>query len=512
MVAISTKFILVVCLSVLTCATALAQRNNLQPKDFEPLTSLPWVDNEKATLEQVIDRIFREPNMDVRYPVLGAYLRQLPVKDLRPAFDQAVAREGTQTPNALVYFLLYIWAERDPSTAWEKTRDLFEVVGIEDGWLSFDSWENDPIVVQNRAAIEKSPFWLDRYTLMGLVEGLDDSGAQESGQLRMMKAFADLWFERFKCWPDSRANRWRHYPGRTTDSFDAVIAAFTGKPSVEMSPSYSAGSSQESRTVHEVQFRRWLKAHPDGMNKLLDAGVHISPELLVIWHHVNAPALQAWALEAHPEEPLLDVARNVRCMIMPEVSAAQRKTWISQMLHGDVDNICRLASWWPQLAMESAVLVEDDLELAHLVDSCAYGPWDTQAWNTTHSGFGYLKEHRLEHLPESLRKKLLEGWYSCTFMELWGDLDIGEAARFGLNLLLTDLKASREDLLTTLRGSDPPQSDDGIWDRTFCALRVWAVVRPTEMKKWIATQEGEDLRSALTWLLEHPWGGDKAKP
>ena len=82
------KFILVVCLVALTLENALAQRNNLQPKDFEPLTILPWVDKKDAPLEQVIDRIFREPNIDIRYPVLGEYLRLIPVKDLGRAFGQ----------------------------------------------------------------------------------------------------------------------------------------------------------------------------------------------------------------------------------------------------------------------------------------------------------------------------------------------------------------------------------------------------------------------------------------
>lgn len=43
-------------------------------------------------------------------------------------------------------------------------------------------------------------------------------------------------------------------------------------------------------------------------------------------------------------------------------------------------------------------------------------------------------------------------------------------------------------------------------DRTFCALRTWAVVRPDEMKIWIATLKEKDLRTALTWLVENPWG------
>ena len=521
------RFLFVVCLSVLTCKTVLAQRNNLQPMDFDPLTSLPWVEKKEGTLEQVIERIFREPNIHIRYPVLGEYLRQIPANDLDRAFNRAVALEGTQTPDELVFFLLNIWAQRDPVAAWEKTRPLFDVVGIEGGWLAFDSWENDPIHVQNRFAIENSPFWLRRFTLLGFAEGLNDSEAPETERVGMMKAFTDLWFERFKCWPGGGSGT---YYGRTPHDAYAVIRAFDdNSPTLNLS-TVSRGS-WDCRAGCEVLWRRWLASHPDRMNEVIqsiqstvwpserwpepipEAAAQITPELLQVWRRVNASGFKAWASEIHTEPLLLDAAQIARCMLMLEVSPEQRKRWLSQMLRGKegIRNIERLAEWQPQLAMESGHLIEGDLELEQLVDSCAYGPWGGVIWNTTHSGFGYLKKYRLEHLPEPLRKKLQPGWFECTFMEQWGDLDIGEAAQFGLNLLLTDLQASRVELLATLRGSDPLQADDGIWDRTFCALRVWAVVRPAEMKKWVETQKGEDMRSALTWLLEHPWGVHQAK-
>ena len=43
-------------------------------------------------------------------------------------------------------------------------------------------------------------------------------------------------------------------------------------------------------------------------------------------------------------------------------------------------------------------------------------------------------------------------------------------------------------------------------DRTFCALRVWAVIRPNEMRTWIRILDDEKMRKALTWLLQHPVG------
>jgi hypothetical protein len=66
--------------------------------------------------------------------------------------------------------------------------------------------------------------------------------------------------------------------------------------------------------------------------------------------------------------------------------------------------------------------------------------------------------------------------------------------------------APREGVIQFFSGKDIYGGEDGMIDRTFCALRAWAVVRPDEMKKWIATIEDAAMRNALTWLLEKPWG------
>ena len=82
-------------------------------------------------------------------------------------------------------------------------------------------------------------------------------------------------------------------------------------------------------------------------------------------------------------------------------------------------------------------------------------------------------------------------------------------ARFGLRTMLQDKVVPREELIRMYDGREG-SSDDAINDRTFCALRMWAVVKPDEMREWIRTVEGEDMQKALTWLLEHPWGTGKS--
>src|SRR5687768_11970620 len=53
---------------------------------FRPLTGLPW-QTAGTTLEQVMDRLYREPEPAVRYAVLEEYLRAIPLEDFPRAFD-----------------------------------------------------------------------------------------------------------------------------------------------------------------------------------------------------------------------------------------------------------------------------------------------------------------------------------------------------------------------------------------------------------------------------------------
>jgi hypothetical protein len=72
--------------------------------------------------------------------------------------------------------------------------------------------------------------------------------------------------------------------------------------------------------------------------------------------------------------------------------------------------------------------------------------------------------------------------------------------------MLKDNLFPRKRLIEIFEGRETGDLDDGLVDRTTCALRVWSVMRPEEVREWIKSQPGEELRKALTWLLENPWG------
>lgn len=503
-----------------------AQRNNWKPKDFEPMTRLPWSAIEgEQTQDQVIERIFRETNEDIRYRVLGEYLRRIPETGLQRAFDLAVALEGTQTPGRIVSFMLYIWAQRDPAAAWRKTRELFKLVGIREGWLGYDSWENEPIDVQDWQAIQHSRFWIHENALPAFAAGCDASDLNKSDRVNLLKQFADLWFKRFESWPgDFRRS---DHPGVFEFDSYAVIQSFSR---LLDSPQGSFGGGDEAPACSEIIWRRWLEAHPDRVGELIqeiemtefpkvdyprhrDAEkARISTELLLVWRKVDVKGLTAWA-STPPSQRHHQAWITAQCMLVAEVSPKLREAWLSTLLQGPdaLENLRRLAAWEPRIAMEQAARVKDrGLALSTLVDGCANGPWGSRVINTTHSGLGYLNQHGLEHLPAPLRKSLMEpGWFESYFMELWGQVDVGEAARFGLRTMLDGNLVPREELREMYAGKNSGSTDDGIIDRTFCALRVWAVIRPIEVAEWIEKQD-RDMQESLRWLLKNPWGGTKA--
>ena len=102
--------------------------------------------------------------------------------------------EGTQAPKDLVPFFLRIWAKRDPKVCWKRTKDLFEVVGIED-WLDYDSWKRrEPITVQNLTAIRASPFYLSPSALKAFPLGVGQSAVAKSERVEIMTEFTKSGF------------------------------------------------------------------------------------------------------------------------------------------------------------------------------------------------------------------------------------------------------------------------------------------------------------------------------
>ena len=58
-----------------------------------------------------------------------------------------------------------------------------------------------PIKVRDLHAIQRSPFWLRRDSLLSFPWGVNDAKVPEGERVKILKEFADLWLTTFKSWP-----------------------------------------------------------------------------------------------------------------------------------------------------------------------------------------------------------------------------------------------------------------------------------------------------------------------
>ena len=495
-----------------------------KPAEFEPLVELPW-EKPGRSVDQVVEAIFREPDPDIRYPVLLGYLQTLPVADLPKAFDLALEMEGRHEPDRLVAMMLGLWAKRDPRSAWERTKALFKVVGIEDGWLSYDTWAGmrNRITVVDRASLAKSNFWLRRDTLTAFPLGVEESSLSEPERRQYLKDFSTLWIETFSTWPGGAES-----PLAEPIEAGDVVRAFH-RDLVDFQKPGHAVDFSDPRTCFEIGMRRWLASEPkeglkviqrirglswpDPAHNLKPRTAFVTPALLLIWAKADPAGLQAWA-ETTKEKADQTHAWRAKCILMSMVKPEVRDRWLKSLdaMAPDDFNKCleTLADWEPGLAWERAVRSKDDDLIWQIFRNIGCGLWPGHLSNTSRAGCDFIEKIDFTKYPEDVRKMIFEGVNDTRLPEQWGDFDLGACARWGLRYLLSgDSGVPRSNMIALLGGDDTFASDGDIIDRTFCSLRVWAVWRPDEMREWIKTQEGEDLKEALTWLLDHPWGGPK---
>ncbi|MGV3663218.1 MAG: hypothetical protein ACO1TE_23805 [Prosthecobacter sp.] len=496
------------------------KRLNWKPTDFQPLTRLPWEQIKPNDTAKIMERIFREPHARIRCAVLGEYLREMPVGQLGMAFDLALMLEGRETPDDLVSQMLRIWAQRDPQAAWVCTQALAKQVGIEEGWLGYDSWYNDPITVRDGEGIKGARFWLDHGTLASFPQGVDASELPWAEKEPLLKAFTQFWFERFQNWPGGGSvPSVRDHAAMSPAGGWGVVATFKGD-ALQLKSGDGRGAGLDAPEAYEVGLRRWLVERPQEMPQILErirnkhwpaegqmparaAGPSIS--LLLLWSQVDAAGMRAWA--THVDNAQQDSAWLAKCILMAQVDDATRKQWLAEP-QGDLrrDRLTQLASWQPEVAVSEALRSGDTEWITDALQLTVYGE-NSGCYNWSHFGLGYLRDFDLNRLPKEAKTLFV---HECAgiLMEQWGDVDVGECARFGLRVLPHGKWPERQELLNFFRG-EADIGDDGIVDRTFCSLRVWAVVRPAEMRAWLGTLKDKELRESLTWLLEHPWGMEK---
>ncbi len=484
-------------------AALVAKPDGIKPTDFQPLTSLPWL-APHATLESTLDAIYREPDATVRYPVLGRYLWTIPADQLGKAFDLCIAREATDTPNDLIYRFLQIWAARDPQACWKRTQSLFHLVGYDYSWMYYSSWQ-DRITVQDIDAIRASPFWISADTLIGFPEGIDNSTLSKKERHQLIRTFADRWIDSFGKWPER--SREDGGPGQYKFDDDAEIGALS-IPLDQLNSMGQFDSTYNSAGLVEIEERRCLQANPGSAPDIIARMKQgPSPATLMLWAKGDLPGMIHWADSQNPAKN--DLVLEVREYLMAQVDAATRVRWLANARTFDPKGDCtedfvgQWAEWDPAGALAAAVTDGRWDVISECARGGVYGAFTT--YNTELYGISIVRNFDPSVISPARRLWAIDQWDAI--MEEWGDVDIADAARYGVYFLKRMDTPHRSDFLKYCSGSDIQPKPGDMMRRTFNALRVWAVVRPKEMKAWIGALNDPPLQKALTWLLEHPWGG-----
>jgi hypothetical protein len=275
----------------------------------------------------------------------------------------------------------------------------------------------------------------------------------------------------------------------------------------------------------EIALRRALLAEPASAEELLRWTLEKwstasrngrtcfipSQEFLLLWAKSDLPGIVRWAeaLDASSGE----LGLRAQGLLISLVDSATRERWVAAAKSAppkEEGGESLFSHWaqWDLAGALAAVAEASQPEFARgLANHAVYGPWPDQPWNASRDALQVLSSFDFSKRPPQISGFILEECYRL--MEQWDSMDVAGAGQFGFAYLLRTNYAPRDRLIQFFSGSDIYAREDGMIDRTFCALRVWAVVRPQQMRKWIAGLEDAEMRKALTWLLENPWGHGK---
>lgn len=502
-----------VCLSVLFCFAGVteAQRLDWKSDEFLPLTSLPWSEHGLA-VPDVLEKIFKEPDPQVRYPVLAEYFRKhLSGTQLGAAFELCVKLEGTQRPIDLVGLLLPLWAAREPEQALAKTKELMECVVLEGHPLDLDRWDSRPLRVVNLDAFRASSYWLNVSSLGGLGPTLADPGRPVELRKQLMRDCANLFIDRAGALPNSPAT---DYSDQDLELIQVLelpaenlkTRLLAAGETERKSASFRAGAAR-LMALQPAAAQEWLELLPVGS----DLACH-----LLLWSKLDRAGMLQWTNTPHTlNHPTRRTAQGI---LMNSVDADVREQWLdeaSQAAEKPSSSLVELLEAWsrvnPLQALEAAGKYGDPDILCGLANEAVYP--GASSYNRSHPGLEAVRGYDLRRVLLDMSEEAVQSvvWHwGYTEMEQWLEVDAGEAARYGFECLtrFPDSKViSRGDLIRLLKGDDDAASDSDMIDRTLCALRFWAMWKPDEMRKWITGLKDPEIQKALTWTLENPWGG-----
>ncbi|MEA3210902.1 MAG: hypothetical protein QOE70_3959 [Chthoniobacter sp.] len=453
-------------------------------------------------VEAAFKAMLEEPSWAAQHSLIAGFLAELPARDF-PSVYAALGRfEKTQVSNYLEP-LLERWAELDPVAAWTVTRPLFEIAVEGDHFI--DEWAEKFIPPKDIDAFQASPFWPEPRQLLGFLAGLDRARIPETKKTDLREDFLTHFRARFPEYylvpnppspPSTDTVKDEESYARVREIMEAPLAALPAMLKV--------AAERKNWGAVTWGLRRWIAEDPKAAPEIMRHAEWQSEEAVRAWAKVDARAALAW-FRRHEPEALKDYAGR-------GLIAFVNKKDRSSLLHA-VKKPGKYIDGgeWTELEELIAGWAREDPLTALQTALSQYGPlcYSVCADETVHSTSSPRRKalDAIRRIATPVRDQ-----YAYMIMEHFGDIDVGEAAAYGVDWLQKSkwrvsnyFPTTREHFLREWTGNEDPE-DGCMDDRTYGCLRKWAICQPEQMKKWIETQRDPGVKAALQWLLAHPNG------
>jgi hypothetical protein len=515
-----------ICLAVLASSASHAQDADSDAPPlylkFRVLSGLPWKEP-GSKRRAVLERIFQEPHALVRGEVLREYLHTaLAVEEFPAAFDECMALEQADFPDATAEFVMRAWAERDPAAAINRCLTLFDLV-IEGAPLEFDAWKTR-IRVSNLEKARASSYWFGgRGVVHACWKGLAAATLPPERRKELEAAFGEAYVRRFQeNVPDEIEEPYQVWARRYQSSYVEHLATISSDvemraelirllaASPEEIPGMLKWPNEPSQGVTFPRaLIRWMNSDarkaPQIVERILDvydprryyrredALMDVIPaEFLVEWAILDRAGFMAWAGENSRGRR----ASAVYLTVMPKESESEvtSKTWELRN-KGSKSEFDKL---WITLDPQSALpwlSRHDDSNIDNALDDLWRSDPPANYWRSVIAA----------HTEGARRGGGNEAWGVTT---AWAPIDFAAMVKqYGLPWCLRSGEFKKSDVPRMFSNRQAIKSESGL-SNTLSALRTWAILRPKEMRAWI---DGEtfpsDLREALLWLLDNATGG-----
>lgn len=465
--------------------------------------------------DSAIPWILADRNPSVRSGLMRSWFEALPVEHYPEAAGLLWETDGLQV-SPMASWILGRWAAMDYRSAWASVEPMLEIA-TNDHFV--DNWIERLVGPADPGMLADSGLWPRPDHLVRFLSAMETSGGLHVPEGRSIsKSFRTRFEERFPGVLEDRypgGERTEPDPGRLADARLLLTC-----PEEELPVLLQVDALEDNWPAVVFGLRRWARVAP--MEALRGRRHGQAWEVLRTWgEHDIAGLVASWR---DLEESLHDYALAALLLSGGEQEREEAFVIIREARDDDEAPFGHGSPLEPVAGADLDLALDLFRRLYPELDSYeAADLFGAILGNAFYDFESFAVRDRARALLVSGEAHPHD---DCAYilMEEWGDIDVGEAARFGVDWHRRSIarapglsESEREfhqswtkrHLAEVWSGKRNPL-DASMDDRTYGVLRKWALCEPLEMMKWIQTVDDPELATALLWLHGHAAGGFEA--